>query len=370
MRKIIIILLVCLSIFVIPVLATSLNPNDFDNLVIHYINGSTSTLYNYPISMIIDLGTQQSSGDTLFLQKNGVTTKHNFDDIRFTQDNQNELSYWVETPTISSNSARFWINMSQINGGINNQTPLYIYYSSDVITESNSDGNRTFDLFDDFIGTTLDTTKWAAYGDGTSVSAGLLACMASGDGYHKADSIKTFTTLDNAIRARIYQQRSARDGYDESIGFSVTPKLSSDSGGSAQNCIYVFDGSGRFTAISTITDAYRIIDIYRTATNANKVNSDGVLMGTNTYTPSTTTGYVEIYAYANGKAIWVDWIGIRKYQSPEPTHGGYVFYSMAEVEFMTTEQFNLLFALLAICAIFVSIIGCLKIWHFIGGDGE
>jgi hypothetical protein len=39
-------------------------------------------------------------------------------------------------------------------------------------------------------------------------------------------------------------------------------------------------------------------------------------------------------------------------------------------ESMTTDQFNLLFALLAMCAIFVAIIGTIKIWHFIGGDGQ
>jgi len=61
----------------------------------------------------------------------------NFTDIRFTLNNTNALSYWIEKET-----GRIWVNVTA-NGTVN------LYYGNPSAIDS-SDGDKTFEFFDDF----------------------------------------------------------------------------------------------------------------------------------------------------------------------------------------------------------------------------
>jgi len=69
-----------------------------------------------------------------------------FDDLRFTDTSDNILNYWIED-YIPSTSAAVWVKIPSIPGS--GTTTIYMYYgNAGVGTES--DGDATFDFFDDF----------------------------------------------------------------------------------------------------------------------------------------------------------------------------------------------------------------------------
>jgi hypothetical protein len=116
-----------------------------------------------------------------------------FDDIRFiNDDNVTEYSYWMENYT-SGVQATFWVNLST-----NDTRMLMIYGNAGVSTTSS--GNNTFIFFDDFSGTTIDTTRWEQTGlnnpSSYSESGGVLNFSATGNSFYgwnsKRDISKPF----------------------------------------------------------------------------------------------------------------------------------------------------------------------------------
>lgn len=79
--------------------------------------------------------------------------QQDFDDIRFTSSNGTALlDYWIEvsTPSVSST---FWVEVSSIPASPDTIT-IYIYYGNPLVG-SVSNGNNTFEVFDDCSGTYL-----------------------------------------------------------------------------------------------------------------------------------------------------------------------------------------------------------------------
>ena len=95
-----------------------------------------------------------------------------FKDLKFTaSDGTTNLSYWVESK-IDSKVATVWVKVPFIAA---TGTNIYVYYGNANVTVSPSSGANTFDFFDDFDGSTIDTTKWnVVSGTGFTVSAGVL----------------------------------------------------------------------------------------------------------------------------------------------------------------------------------------------------
>jgi len=82
-----------------------------------------------------------------------------FDDLRFTSSNGiTELSYWLESKT-DSTTATIWVKIPSLASGDNT---IYMYYANASATTA-SNGDNTFEFFDHFLGTTLDTNKWSFF---------------------------------------------------------------------------------------------------------------------------------------------------------------------------------------------------------------
>ena len=92
--------------------------------------------------------------------------KNDGGDLRFTaSDGTTLLNFWVEKVDGSSPDrvAYIWVNISD---DLDNDVNIYCYYGNSSAT-SVSDGDSTFLLFDDFDGSSLDTSKWNLTGAGT-----------------------------------------------------------------------------------------------------------------------------------------------------------------------------------------------------------
>src|SRR3984893_2161876 len=88
-------------------------------------------------------------------------------DIRFTaSDGTTLLPFWVESWNASTLSASLWVKIPTIDS-INGAT-VYMYYGN-ASAATTSNGNATFDFFDDFSSGNVDTTKWTVGGGSWSV---------------------------------------------------------------------------------------------------------------------------------------------------------------------------------------------------------
>ena len=86
-------------------------------------------------------------------------------DVRFTYYNstdatETELNYWMQT------DGNFWVKDPYIASGSNT---IYVYYGNPTATSA-SNGDQTFNFFDDFTGTVISTDKWVETDNGNYLS--------------------------------------------------------------------------------------------------------------------------------------------------------------------------------------------------------
>ncbi len=110
-------------------------------------------------------------------------------DIRITQFNETTqtetlLSHWIEYVDSVNKKGYVWVRVQNLSA--NGNITLFIYhYNPDAADES--DGYKTFDFFDDFPGTSLDSSKWVDVDGSYTVSDG----MFKGTGGDSIEHVRT-----------------------------------------------------------------------------------------------------------------------------------------------------------------------------------
>jgi hypothetical protein len=322
----------------------------------HVINGSTAgSVTDYQIRIVVKYGSGTDSGDTVYL--NG-RCKTDFSDIRFTDsDGTTLLSYWRESYT-ASDTAIFWVKVPSIPQ--NGTATIYIYYGNPSATYTGS-GSDTFIFFDDF--NILDTTRWdiITFNNGSvSVSSSQLVLTvnnSSGGSGAGLISKSTFTGTYLAIEALMKRNTGQKIG-EPGLFISFTNKAYRDTTNYGHYYSYSSDslGIGAGASIFEYTSKrYRLFVNYYDIINFGSTSSpawDGVWVRVSCYTDNSglrTTGvftysnqtvtlttaqasgevsplYLQVY-YADyqqsNQQSYVDWIAVRKWISPEPTHGSW-----------------------------------------------
>jgi len=134
-------------------------------------------------------------------------------DIRFADQNCNNLSYWIQNGTFGTSACIIWIKTDTIYPG-GTQT-LNMYYGNSSAPAA-SNGNTTFDLFDDFLPasastnansqTIPDPTKWNtnlaasntySFAAGTSSAPGVMT--VAGNGIASATEMLSVASFPSAI---------------------------------------------------------------------------------------------------------------------------------------------------------------------------
>jgi outer membrane protein assembly factor BamB len=82
-------------------------------------------------------------------------------DIRFTDASGNEMSYWIESWDYAGRNGKVWVNVTSIPTSGN--VTIRMHYGNPNATSA-SNGDTTFELFDDFSGTQVNAEKWNVTG--------------------------------------------------------------------------------------------------------------------------------------------------------------------------------------------------------------
>ena len=124
----------------------------------------------------------------------GGHSEEDFSDIRFAEVGKpGLLDYWVEEYTAGEN-ATVWVEFEDISTG---GTEFYIYYSNSS-AGSASDGEATWDFFDDFPGDEVNSSKWDEVNSPVGTVAGgelTISKMEMSSGV--AHGYKTTTSFDD-----------------------------------------------------------------------------------------------------------------------------------------------------------------------------
>ena len=177
------------------------------------------------------------SGNTLTdFQVKIVLTPDNFDyskvksngeDIRFTDDDGTTLlSYWIEQWNPVGESI-IWVKVPSIPAS--SSTSIYIYYGNPT-ANSKSNGDETFEFFDDFIGDSLDESKWITNTNQYSVENGHIKMWGDWNGRYYINTRRSFSApVVVEGRWRLGQVGSDTDVQIEFMKSMTSPAISSES---------------------------------------------------------------------------------------------------------------------------------------------
>lgn len=306
---------------IIEVSATS--PSEYSCMKSHIINGSIDgVLSDYQVKYVVHKGIGISSDENVYLGDRSLSWP---DDIRFTDINDNMLSYWIEWS--DSSTATVWVKVPSIPGNSGSAT-INIYYGKSG-DQGASSGVDTFLLFDDF--DTLNTSKWSFRGGDSGINNGVLTIFATNSTNIGVDSVQTFG-YGYALRAMLKTAHFKSSSYNERIGFSYESR--DVSGSVAMYCDDEPGYEGKYrnrlndaiTSTSAIqgwtANAYLVQEIQRKSNYAVFTVNDGhqVTLSSDYY-----PGNAKVIAHArdtNGR-VDVDWVLVRKIADNEPTYGAW-----------------------------------------------
>jgi hypothetical protein len=286
------------------------------------------------------------SGEDVYV---GTKCRADFGDIRFTKsDGVTLLDYWLES--YDGGVAIFWVEVDSIPASPDRVT-IYIYYGkSDATTTSN--GDDTFLFFDHFDGASLDLTKWMVEKDSTYVTYTIVNSVlrATGSGsavgspaeeIYKAlfsmsasgyAIIARLRIATPAAGAKMFARAGFYNSYTPTYRFSHAGQLGNNWDGYNAMGIYM---PGWAYVGGTILDDTDLngnfvnyeLRLLNQTTGQIQILMNGVDKGT--FTNSNIAGYTLNPAFsvapdtATNAQFELDYLFVRKYVSPEPSHGSW-----------------------------------------------
>jgi gliding motility-associated-like protein len=275
-------------------------------LPIEIDNSKSAMLKNYEIKVTLNTAALVSTGKMRSLGQ----------DIRFLDSKGNELNYWIEDGTINSTTTSIWVKTDSISNY--SKDTLYMFYGNGS-TSAKSNANATFQLVEEFNGSTLSSTKWGTCGTGTiALSGGKLRLTSNSS----TASIVTKTSIDGPVIVEL-------QGVTSSGGTAIVGQLNNSNNGYAM----VHDGTQM--QLSTITNGTSCLS----PTGYGSTNTTGItgdwtfvwsgfdqtgkwagqtLNSTNTtYTMSNQSG-IAIANTGSYGTLEVNYLRVRKYAAIQP----------------------------------------------------
>ena len=305
------------------------------DIVVHENSGESLTDYQVMIKL-------EGDDFPVEVQSDGA-------DIRFTDENDVELNYWIEEFNKGSRIAKVWVKIPEIPA--RGQTKIKMWYGNPN-AGSMSDGDAVFEFFDDFEGTSLDINKWNSphtVNAGTSVliNSGLLYFDVKSGYGHTGGSIISKRTLpsgDYACETKIKFTNYYRSAFGAYSGFTNTISYDDSYYGKPTKVVstnlhdytdignyltLVVDDIGRVSGTTSIiirNKWFKLKTIYAPPTYAKgiweqlEVPFDEITLE-NSGSGGITPNYVVIGIgdYETNEHTYFDFVFVHKYISSEPT---------------------------------------------------
>ncbi|MHC1565217.1 MAG: type IV pilin N-terminal domain-containing protein [Candidatus Syntropharchaeales archaeon] len=279
---------------------------------------SSAALTDYQILLDIDYDSDMQS---------------DFDDLRFVTEDGDKLSYWIEN-RVNDTNADVWVKVPSIAAG---NTIIYMYYGN-AGASSESDGEATFEFFDDFDDPSL--SNWQLATSNYVVGSSALRINAG------AVSIKnpfTFSLNDGyALEGRI-KYHNVNSHYSGTLSAQSSHYTQGSNGGADATNLYMRrtnsrtlhrwtgDGSttgyncGSSDVFSSGDDVWYILGAEFNSVGVTLTRDRTVVGGPYGCGWNRNIIYISLGAF-HGSASYdiqdtsYDWVLIRKYASSEPTY--------------------------------------------------
>jgi len=291
----------------------------------------------------------EQSGNSLIDYQVAINITYNshmqpdFDDLRFTWFNETsneeqKIPYWIESKS-DGNWAYVWIKIPEIPA--NGQAMVYVYYGNTTAVTSESDGDAVFEFFDDFEGTSLNTSKWVAYADDYAVSNSILRINKGGI---ELTSALPFNIQDGYIVETKIKHEVSATNYGGVLPEVASSSYTASGNANADATILYMRGYSDDTVEYWIgdgsTNSYNVAEAINSGWTPENgvwyitgisVEGGTVKLWRDGVAGNTTTGinwaknlrYIKLGSYDRNDSRDIqdtsyDWIRIRKYTDPEP----------------------------------------------------
>jgi len=236
------------------------------------------------------------------------------------------LPHWIEEFDATNKTARIWVRVPSIPA--NGSVDVYLYYGNPNATDA-SDGSAVFEFFDDFDGSSLDTSKWES---ARWTGSGAYSASVK-EGY-----VEIYSASDTA--AGVVSKQSFQFPFIEEFkwkfiqGTEGWAVITQTAGGSDSDWVrhgYVITKTEYYYqkrtsgTITTYTHFGRsapsnwVVGKIIWEANNSAYYEDGALVHSGTQDRySSGSNYLEFLTWNGGK-INIDWVFVRKYAEQEPT---------------------------------------------------
>ena len=303
-------------------------PSDVYQRIITITENTGSDLTNYQVKIVLN------SGNFDFSKANSDGS-----DVRFYDMNNNPIPYFIEYWDSTAQSAVIWVKVNLTGGSF---TQIKMVYHNPSLTTTTSNPYAVFDFYDGFNGSALNSSKWGA-------SAGALVSVSGGTAFIQKGSIYTLSTVVNSPQNHVFEAKVKYAVYQGYAGLMIADAqgtYGSNIGGNAlsyimnnpySSWIYVWaaDGVGAGydytnSIYASTANTYYILGF--SYEGANRVvffveDASGNVLSTRVWSGTWNKNVYLFLGYFTGSNadasdcsdIYVDWVRVRKYVSPEPT---------------------------------------------------
>jgi len=283
-----------------------------------------------------EIAIQENSGETLhdyqvLVELDGddfpEEAQSDGDDIRFTDADGHELSYWIEEFDAGSDHARIWVKVPEIPA--NCEVRIVMWYGNPD-AENASDGEAVFEYFDDFKANTIGINWYQDDGTGATIDT-------SGTGYAKIPQVSgnVLSTKRTFSRPFVAETRVKTDITSRYMAGLAFYDMGTDINKKSYHAFY--DSSsinvryGGSSIVDHIGDAftpntgvyYRLVLVLNSNQVISKVYSDdGTIIGQRSISNiDWNDKNLEIDSFGSSSSHfgWFDWFYVRKDTISEPT---------------------------------------------------
>ena len=289
------------------------------------LKGETGASINHQV--LLRVAKSSSASDYDFLANESLdfpTQKNESGDLRFTDLDNNLLNFWTERVVGSGDTAvaHVWVKVA---ANLSSNQSIFCYFANSSATNV-SDGPNTFLFFDDFDGSSIDSTNWSIpFNTGWSVSSGELRGTSSTGRVVSNTSFNANVAVETKVRIPTLNLNGFMlNGFlissTNSVGYMIHPTTDYyrlDSGWTATGSSL---GAGatdrRISVYAKSSTADIFVKTYDT--NATFYSVTGLSKTLSSTPVSLGRRYDETQLGQTYNAYW-DWILVRKCNDVEPT---------------------------------------------------